>query len=124
MKNRIAISISLLLVTTLCFAQQSKPIAELPAKGTLMQTTSEKVSAGDAATVAEGKKGLNAVNVKLARQAGSANENEGNKFPPKNSSTKATKYACMNPALVDSDSNASQAKHATNTKGTGATKNK
>lgn len=130
MKNRILISIGLLMVTTLCFAQQSKPIAELPAKGTLIQT-----SPNEAATVvAEGKKGLNAVNAKQAKQAGSVSENggtirpndqdDGNPFPPKSTKTKATKYPCMNPSEADSASNSPQTKHSINTKETSATRDK
>lgn len=130
MKSKIVISIGLIMATTLCFAQHSKPIAELPAKGTLIQTSPN----GAAATVAEGKKGLNAVNVKQAKQAGSVNENgrttnangkhDENPFPPKSTNTKATKYPCMNPSEADSTSNVLQTKHAINTKGTGATRDK
>jgi len=135
MKNKILISICLLAFSTLCFAQQSKPVAELPAKGALMQTTTnEHVLSGDASTVTEGKKGLNAVNVKQAKQAGIQTEvgrtirtngqDDGNPVPYKNASAKVTKYACMNPSLADSTSNTLQTKHAINTKGTGATRNK
>lgn len=130
MKNRILISIGLLMVTTLCFSQQSKPVAELPAKGTLIQASPN----GAAAAVTEGKKGLNAVNVKQAKQAGSMNENgrtnwpnnqdDGNPYPSKNSSVKVTKSACMNPSEADSASNSQQTKHSINTKGTSATGDK
>lgn len=127
MKNRIVILIGLLMITTLCFSQQSKPIAELPVKETLIQSNPN----GAATAVTEGKKGLNAVNVK---QTESMNENvrtirqnaqdDGNPFPPKSTNTKATKYTCMNPELADSESNALQTKHAINTKGTDATRKK
>jgi len=127
MKNMIVISIGLLMVTALCFAQQSKLVAELPAKGTLLQTSAN----GDAVIVTEGKKGLNAVNVK---QAENVNENgrtttpngqdDGTPFPLKSKSITATKYPCMNPSLVDSTNNNLQNKHAINTKGTSATRNK
>lgn len=130
MKNRILISIGLLMVTTLCFAQQSKPIAELPAKGTLIKTSPN----GATTTVSEGKKGLNAVNVKQAKQAGSVSENgrttnpsgqdDRNPFPPKNTNTKATMYPCMNPSEADSSSNSLQTKHSINTKGTNPTEDK
>ena len=104
MKNKIVISIGLLLATTLCFAQQSKPITELPAKGTLMQTsTTEKVSTGDAATVTEGKKGLNAVNVKRSKQS-EPRANGQTAGPPTAGSAEITQ----------------DSKHAINTKGTGA----
>ena len=122
MKIKIVISIGLLMLTALCFAQQIKLVAELPAKGTIMQTsTSENVLTGNAATATEGKKGLNTVHVKQAKQAGSVNENgrttnlsgqdDGNPFPPKSTNTAATKYPCMNPSLVDSTNNNLQNKH-------------
>lgn len=130
MKNRILISIGLLMVTTLCFAQQSLPIAELPAKGTLIQTSTNEA----AAAVVEGKKGLNSVNVKQAKQAGGVSENgrttnpsgqDGrNPFPPKSKNTKATMYPCMNPSEADSASNSLRTKHSINTKGTNPTEDK
>lgn len=113
MKNKIMISICLMLVSTFCFAQKSKPVAELPAKGTLQQTSVSEKSVTDdtakdkAAAVTEGKKGLNAVNVKHAKQA-EPNATAQPASPPESGST----------------GNIPETKHAINTKGTGATRNK
>ena len=144
MNNILKMAIVLLLLANTGFAQQNKLVTQLPEKGTLQQssnsdkTTDATIKNDSPPTktfdVAEGKKGLNAVNVKLARQAGSVNENgrtakpngqdDGNPFPSKSNNSKETKYPCMNPSLVDSTTTNIQTKHAINTKGTGATRDK
>ena len=138
MNNILKMTVVLLLMANAGFTQQNKLVTKLPDKGTLQQSNSLVVNSDSSRTktfdVAEGKKGLNAVNVKQARQAGSINENgrtakpngldDGNPFPPKSNNSKETKYPCMNPSLVDSITTNMQTKHAINTKGSGATRDK
>lgn len=143
MNNILKMTVVLLLMANTGFTQQNKLVTQLPEKGTLLQSsnlakTTDVAVQRDSSTTktfdfAEGKKGLNAVNVKLARQAGSINENsrttkpngqdDGNSFPPKSTNQKETRYPCINPSLVDSTNNNLQNKHAINTKGTSATRN-
>ena len=144
MNNILKMAIVLLLLANTGFAQQNKLVTQLPEKGTLQQssnsdkTTDATIKNDSPPTktfdVAEGKKGLNAVNVKLARQAGSVNENgrttkpngqdDGNPFQAKNTNVKASKSISPNSSGVDSTTTNLQTKHAINTKGTGATRDK
>ncbi|MBA4409181.1 MAG: hypothetical protein Q8S54_04780 [Bacteroidota bacterium] len=113
MKNKFKTTVWLILVATLGYAQQNTKVSTLPAKGTLMQTGTSKesstgdVAKGEALTATEGKKGLNAVNVRQAaktdgRVSGSANDYSKNKQES------------------GSTGNIQESKHAINTKGTGA----
>jgi hypothetical protein len=104
MKNKLKLTLLVILFANLGFAQQNA----IPAKGSLKQaSTIEKTgSTGDAAKgesfdVAEGKKGLNAVNVKKVKEGTDISQNgrttkpngqdDGNPFPPKNSTTSLQK---------------------------------
>jgi hypothetical protein len=138
MNNILKMTVALLLIANTGFAQQNKLVTKLPEKGNIQQSNSLAVHSDSSRTktfdVAEGKKGLNAVNVKLARQAGFINENgrtakpngqdDGNPFPPKSTNAKATKSISTNSSGVDSTTTNLQTKHAINTKGTGATRDK
>ena len=101
MKTKLRITVFLLLLVTLGYAQQNTSITKLPDKGTLQQNnTTDKVTAPAVKPdspntktfdVAEGKKGLNAVNVRKA---------------------------------VNQEKPTPTSDHAINTKGTGATRDK
>jgi hypothetical protein len=113
MKYRFELAVLLLLLATTGFAQESKPITQVPAKGTLQQSTASgksstgDVAKGEATTVTEGKKGLNAVNVKRSKQ----------------SEVRANAKTAVAPE-TDSATGVAETKHAINTKGTGATRDK
>jgi hypothetical protein len=144
MNNILKMIVVLLLMANAGFTQQNKFGTKLLDKGTLQQSnnlakaTSVAVQSDSSTAktfdVAEGKKGLNAVNVKQARPAGSINENgrntkpngqdDGNPFPPKSPNAKVTKPIGTNTSGVDSTTTNMQTKHAINTKGSGATRDK
>jgi len=141
MNDIFKITIVLLLMANAGFTQQNKLVTQLPEKGTLQQSNNlakatNMAVQSDSKTfdVAEGKKGLNAVNVKQAKQTGSINENGrttkpsgqdmGNRYPPQKANVKATKSIITNSSGVDSTTTNMQTKHAINTKGSGATRDK
>ena len=113
MKNEFRITVFLILMTSLGFAQTGTKVSTLPAESNKTQTNPTKsvstgnVAKGEAVTATEGKKGLNAVNVKTAK----ATETSTN---GKTSDTKETGSAVST----------TDTKHAINTKGTGATRDK
>jgi hypothetical protein len=117
MNNILKITVVLLLFANTGFTQQNKLVTKLPEKGTLQQSsnlnkTTDVVVLNDSTTkktfdVAEGKKGLNAVNVKRSKQ----------------SEVRANAKTAVSPE-TDSATDATETKHAINTKGTGATRDK
>lgn len=114
MKAKLTLATLFMLLTIFCIAQSGVTLTGEPTKGTLKQNdNSEKTATAvksDSPTVksfdvAEGKKGLNAVNVCNARQAASST-NTQNTSPPESGTA----------------SSPMETKHAINTKGTGATR--
>lgn len=111
MQNKLKTTVLLVLLANFGFAQQITPTTKLPEKVTVQENShTDKTVAttvqndspnAKSFDVAEGKKGLNAVNVRNAKQAGSVNEtgrtvrpngqDDGNPFPPKNGTTSLQK---------------------------------
>jgi len=112
MKNKFRITALFFLLASFGFAQSSQQVAVLPQKNTSPQTKTTQsgstgdVAKGEAVTVTEGKKGLNAVNVKRSKQ----------------SETRANTLTAGSLELDPLTGTASETKHAINTKGTGATR--
>jgi hypothetical protein len=103
MKNKFRIAALFFLMANFGFAQSSKQVSVLPEKDISTQTITTKsgstgdVAKGEAVTVTEGKKGLNAVNVKRSKQS----------------------EVRANTKTSGSVGNVEESKHAINTKGTG-----
>ena len=109
MKNKLKLLLLLILVVNQGFAQQRAQASSTPANETSSKTgVSKKAAPKDVApSVPEGKKGLNAVNVRTAKQSESSVKGQSSSPPV--------------PA-PGSKGNTEQDKHAINTKGTGATR--
>ncbi|MEI8112424.1 MAG: hypothetical protein WCI54_02280 [Bacteroidia bacterium] len=113
MKLKFGFTSLLFLLVHAGFTQSGTQVSTLPAKANPTQTSSTKsgstgdIAKGEAVTETEGKKGLNAVNVKRSKQS----EVRAN-----------TKTA--NSTEAGSSGNIPESKHAINTKGTGATRDK
>lgn len=115
MKAKLTLATLFMLLTIFCIAQSGVSLAGETTKGTLKQNdNSEKTAAtaveSDSPTVksfdvAEGKKGLNAVNVRNAKQTANST-NTQNTSPPESGTA----------------SSPVETKYAINTKGTGATR--
>jgi len=107
MKSKHKLFFLLLLFANVGFAKQSKQVSSTQINEKTSQTsvTKKAVPENVAVTVPEGKKGLNAVNVRTAKQTESS-----------------VKGRSTSPPASGSTLNTGQDKHAINTKGTGATR--
>jgi hypothetical protein len=113
MKNKFKIVVFLLLMANSVFAQSTSKVSTLPVESATGQVQTTKsgstgdVAKGEAVTATEGKKGLNAVNVERSKQ----------------SEVRANTKTAVSPES-GSTGNIPESKHAINTKGTGATRDK